>query len=119
MAAVDAGRASLIFSAVVIAEVLRPKYDAATLALYDRAFDLPGVRVVDVDPDLARFAADLRAGCPKTEKGRTLKAADAIVLATAVRHADVLYARDHHLLRLNGHALTGGLTIIPLPPAAA
>ncbi|NNJ24351.1 type II toxin-antitoxin system VapC family toxin [Alienimonas chondri] len=117
--AVDAGQATLISSAVVVAEVLRPKYDAATLALYDRAFGLPGVEVVNVDADLARFAADLRAECPRSEKGRTLQVADAIILATAVRHTDVLYARDRHLLRLNGHALTGGLTIIELPPAAA
>ena len=113
--AVAAGRAELLFSAVVLAEVLRSRYTTEELALIDRAFDLPNVRIVDLDAGLARFAAAIRGECYAERPKRKLKTPDAIILATAVAHGDVLYTGDRHLLNLAGRSFVGDLTIIEPP----
>ena len=114
--AVAAGRAELLLSTVVVAGLLRPKYGEAELQVIDAFFDMPGVRLVPVDVSIARRAAGLRAACLHGEPPRKLKTPDAIILATALSHADVLYTTDRHLKRLAKEPLAGDLTITG-PPA--
>ncbi len=114
--AISAGRAELLLSTVVVAELLRPKYGEEELRVVDAFFNTSGVRLIPVDVEVARKAADLRAACLAGDPPRKLKTPDALILATALRHADVLYTTDRHLRRLAGGPLAGDL-IIAKPPA--
>ena len=80
-------------------------------------FGLPGVRVADVTADLARSAAAMRAVCFAERPKRKLKTPDAVILATAARHADALYTGDKKLLKLAGRSFLGDLTVAK-PPAS-
>ena len=116
IAAVESGRATLIVSTVVLAEVLRPRYSAALLRLVDRIFELPGVFLADVTPAVARLASSLRAECFAETPRRKLKTPDALILATAVLRCDAFYTLDRKLRKLKGRAFLRGLTVSQ-PPA--
>ncbi len=84
----------LIIGASVYAEVMvRPLKQGAD-AKVDEFLDATSIRVIAVDRQLARRAAQLRA------RHRSLRLGDALSLATALRHDAQLVTLDQRLRRV-------------------
>jgi predicted nucleic acid-binding protein len=80
-------RHTLAISALTYAELLVGpiRADGWALELVERF--AAQVRIVDLSPDVARLAAELRAA-------RGLKLPDAVIVATGLLHADVIVTAD-------------------------
>jgi predicted nucleic acid-binding protein len=74
--------ASLVTSALTLAEVLPSKYPTGVYNLFDDLLKRTTIRVVSVDRKIAKMAGDLRAHYEK--EGKNLTTPDAIHLATAI-----------------------------------
>ena len=116
--AVAAGDVELVLSTVVLAEIIIARSPPGVGPAVEALAVAPGVRLVDVDVTVARRASLSRGTGLAEEPSRKLRTPDALILATAVLHADVLHSNDGHLLAVGGRPIVGGLPVTPAAPPA-
>ena len=85
----------LLVSATVYAEILVRPLQNETDSVVDQFLTAAGIRVLPVDRDLARTAAQLRATHP------SLRLPDAMCLAAALQHDAALLTFDGQLTKLD------------------
>ena len=112
MQAIRRGQAGLVLSAVVFVEILPTRSPTGVYGAFRTLVALPAVEVVDVTAHLAARAGTIRDAGLSERPPRKIKAPDALVLATALRHADELHTDERRLARLDRHPTVGGLRIV-------
>jgi predicted nucleic acid-binding protein len=111
---IESREADFVVSTIVIAEMLDVIDDSGLAAAFNGFLQRPNVVVFNVDAQVARLTAELRAEWRRTSTAehRNIKTPDAIVLATAILGgADVLHTFEPKLLRFSGTPLVSNLAI--------
>ncbi|MGD9497491.1 MAG: type II toxin-antitoxin system VapC family toxin [Armatimonadota bacterium] len=96
---INNGRAALVTSTLIFAEVLPAALGPQRYETFERFFERENVEVHEVSAAIARHAGEVRRRA--AEAGRKLAAEDAIFIATAlVAECEALHTFDPHQLRL-------------------
>ena len=117
--AVAAGDARLVLSTVVLAEIIPSRSLDGVGDALEEFILAPGVTLAPADERIARRASAVREAGHAERPERKLRTPDALILATAILHADVLHSADRHMLAVGGGPVVGGFPITPpsLPAA--
>lgn len=96
---ISSGRATLVTSALIFAEVLPGAMGPQRYEIFERFFERENVEVYEVSAAIARSAGDVRRRA--TEQGWKLAAEDALFIATALAaRSEALHTFDTDQLRL-------------------
>lgn len=113
---IDAGKATLVVSALIIPEVLDTKMTGEQKEKFNLFLQRSNVVVADVTVPIATKARQIRDRGQSETPTRKIKTPDATVLATAILFkCDALHSLDDRgsgHLKLNGKPLVEGLRIV-------
>lgn len=108
----------LVLSQIVRLEVFKTNLNGENRKRFDQLIRRSNVEILSVNNRIVDIASDLQKEANSALRGKTLRAMDAIHLATAIyAEADELYVRDGDLLTLNGKIVSRKTpAILPPPP---